>query len=126
MAISTYPLSSSGLKSYQSGTTGSATTITISSVNTSKTFVHSYPTGSAGSVGATGSIGGTLSPSGGSVATTAGGGAAGGGTMANYSGTTSFSGGTTNLTSAEYGVYLTSSTTLVSTGACFYQVIEYN
>jgi hypothetical protein len=40
-----------------------------------------------------------------------------------HSGT--LSGGTTDLTAAEYGVYLSNSTTLVATGPCRYEVIEY-
>ena len=37
----------------------------------------------------------------------------------------SISGGTTSLTAAVYGAYLTNSTTLTVTGPCQYQIIEY-
>ncbi len=38
---------------------------------------------------------------------------------------TNISGGSTNLVSANYGVYLSSSTNLVATGPCRYEVVEY-
>lgn len=38
---------------------------------------------------------------------------------------TSISGGANNLVSASYGVYLSNSTTLVATGPCRYEVVEY-
>lgn len=38
---------------------------------------------------------------------------------------TSISGGSNNLVSAVYGVYLSNSTTLVATGPCRYEVVEY-
>jgi hypothetical protein len=40
--------------------------------------------------------------------------------------TTSISGGTTNLIAGVNGAYLSNSTTLVVTGACRYEVVEYN
>jgi hypothetical protein len=126
MAIGTYPSSSSGIKSIQSGSTASAGSITISSVNTAKAFVHSYSSGSSGSIGVTGNLTGTLTASGGSMNAGGGGGSDSGGTMPNYVGTRTFSAGSTSLTSAEYGVYLTNATTLTATGACLWQVVEYN
>jgi len=38
---------------------------------------------------------------------------------------TNISGGSNNLVSANYGVYLSNSTTLVATGPCRYEVVEY-
>lgn len=38
---------------------------------------------------------------------------------------TSLTGGSTSLTSAVYGVYLTSSTNIYATGPCRYEVVEY-
>jgi hypothetical protein len=38
---------------------------------------------------------------------------------------TNLSGGTTDLTSAAYGAYLTGNTTLVVTGPCRYEIVEY-
>jgi hypothetical protein len=124
MTIKSYPTVSSAIKSIQSGTTASSGAITISSVNTLKSFVTSFSTGSAGTVATNSSESGTLTPSGGSVATAANG-AMGGGSFPNFIGTRSLSGGSTSLTSAEYGVSLTNSTTLTATGACRWQVVEY-
>jgi hypothetical protein len=124
MTIKSYPAFSSAIKSMQMGTSASAGAITISSVNTLKSFVTSFSTGSAGTVATNSSESGTLTPSGGSVAT-ASNGAMGGGSFPNFIGTRSLSGGSTSLTSAEYGVSLTNSTTLTATGACRWQVIEY-
>lgn len=124
MTIKSYPIVSSAIKSIQRGTTASSGAITISSVNTLKSFVTSFSTGSAGTVATNSSESGTLTPSGGSVATQANG-AMGGGSFPNFIGTRSLSGGSTSLTSAEYGVSLTNSTTLTATGACRWQVVEY-
>jgi hypothetical protein len=65
-----------------------------------------------------------LTPSGGSVATAANG-AMGGGSFPNFIGTRSLSGGSTSLTSAEYGISITNSTTLTASGACRWQLVEY-
>ena len=124
MAMKSYPAASSGIKSIQRGLSASAGNITISTVDTSKTFVTSFSTGSAGTVATNSSESGTLTPSGGSVATQANG-AMGGGSFPNFIGTRSLSGGSTALTSAEYGISLTNSTTLTATGACRWQVVEY-
>ena len=60
MGVASFPASGGGLssvvKSLQTGTASSSGTITISAVNTSKTFVTSVSTGSAGQVAASGSI----------------------------------------------------------------------
>jgi len=124
MTIKTYPATSSGIKSIQRGSTASSGPITISSVNVTKSFATSFSTGSAGTVAINNSESGTLTPSGGSVATQ-GNAASGTGSFPNFIGTRSLSGGSTSLTSAEYGVTLTNSTTLTATGACRWQVIEY-
>ena len=125
MSIQVYPEVASGIKSVQRGSTASAGAITVSSVNTAKSFVTSFSTASAGTVATNSSESGTLTPSGGSVATQANG-AMGGGIFPNFIGTRSLSGGSTSLTSAEYGVTLTNSTTLTATGACRWQLVEYN
>jgi len=128
MSISLFPLSVSTIKSIQRGSTASAGNITISSVDTNKSFVRSFSTSSAGTIQLVGSESGTLSPSGGSIVGPGGGGGAvsGGGTFANYAGTRSFSGGTTSITVQEYGVYITNSTTITATGACRWEVVEYS
>lgn len=60
MGIATFPASSSGLasvvKSIQRGTASTAGNITITSVDTTKTQVLSFSTGSAGTVAATGTV----------------------------------------------------------------------
>ena len=125
MSIQIYPTVPSGIKSVQRGLASSAGAITVSSINTAKSFVTSFSTGSAGTVATNSSESGTLTPIGGSVATQANG-AMGGGIFPNYAGTRSLSGGSTSLTSAEYGVTITNSTTLTATGACRWQLVEYN
>lgn len=124
MGIKVYPTVSSAIKSIQRGSTTSSGTITISAVDTTKSFVNSFSNGSAGTVATDSSESGTLNPSGGNVGT-GGNGAGGGGSFPNFIGTRSLSGGSTSLTSASYGVTLTNSTTLTATGACRWEVIEY-
>ncbi len=122
--IQTYPSVYYGIKSVQRGSTASSGSITISAVNTLKTFVRSYSTGSAGTVSTDSNEQGTLTPIGGSCSST-GNGANASGSWPQYSGTRTFAGGTTALTSKEFGVYLSNSTTLTATGACRWEVIEY-
>jgi hypothetical protein len=122
-----YPIASSPIKSIQRGSASSAGNVTISSVNTSKSFVRSFSTGFAGTVAGTGSTSGTYNPSGGNIFASGGGGfISGGGSAPTYSGTRSLSAGGTSLTSARYGAYLSNSTTLVVDGACRWEVVEYN
>jgi len=124
MSIKQYPETSQAIKSIQIGSTASSGSITISSVDISKSFVISFSTGSAGTVAINSSESGTLTPAGGSCASQ-GNGSNSGGSWPQYNGTRSLSGGSTSLYSAEYGVHLTNSTTLIATGACRWQVIEY-
>lgn len=128
MGIATFPAASaSPIKSIQRGYAASAGTITISSVNTAKAFVRGFSDGSAGYAGATGTDSGTLSPTGGGIVTpTTGNVRVDPSSFPTYSGTRTFSAGTTNLTSSEFNVYLTNSTTLTATGACYWEVVEYN
>lgn len=127
MGSKIYPINSSPIKSIQRGSASSAGSVTISSVNSSKAFVRSFSTGSAGTVAGTGNTSGTYNPSGGNIFGSGGGGfISGGGSAATYSGTRSLSAGATSLTSARYGAYLSNSTTLVVDGACRWEVIEYN
>jgi len=130
MALATYPAVASPVKLVQRGQAVSAGTITITAVDTTKTFVRSFSEGSAGSVAAAGSITGTLSPAGGSVRGGGGGNYGANnvvtGSFASYSGTRTLAGGTTDVTAKQMGVYLTGSTTLVATGACRWEVVEYN
>jgi hypothetical protein len=126
MVISTFPVASSGIKLVQRGQAVSAGSITITAVDTTKTFVRSFSEGAAGTVATNSSATGTLNPSGGSTAAPGGGVQinAGGG-FPSYSGTRTLSGGSTDATTKQMGVYLSNSTTLVATGACRYEVVEF-
>jgi len=127
MGNAVYPIvsaSSSPIKSVQRGNAASAGSVTISSVNTAKSFVTSFSNNSAGSVGITGTNAGTLSP-GGEIVGTNGSQGQSGGNWGSYSGTRTITPGTTSLTTKLFGAYLTDSTTLTVTGACYWQIVEY-
>jgi hypothetical protein len=128
MAAFLFPESISTIKSVQRGSAAGAGNVTISSIDTNKSFIRSFSTSSAGSAQLVGNESGTLNPSGGSIVGPGGGGGAvaGGGTFANYAGTRSFSGGTTSVTVQEYGAYIVNSTTITTTGACRWEVVEYS
>jgi hypothetical protein len=128
VGIATIPASSgSAIKSIQRGYAASAGTITISSVDTNKAFVRGFSDGSAGSAGATGTESGTLSPTGGGIAYPSTGFVRlDPSSFPTYSGTRTFSAGATDLTSSEFNVYFTNSTTITATGACYWEVVEYN
>ena len=218
MGTTAYPAdggADTSIKSVQRGVAASAGSITISSVNMSKTICQSFPTSAGGTVGGTGSVptatltstGGDTSPFGYATSTVArpvgvnnvpftaanknasyyqGGyfatfkfpagtriGAGGrygttpiyspvafnqsvrvsgtyfvdgypntptvnGSASINYSTAVNaaptqtiakpsqtISGGTTNIIAKEYGIYLSNATTIVATGPCRYEVIEY-
>jgi hypothetical protein len=163
----------SAVKSVQRGEAVSAGTITISSVDTTKTQVSSFSTGAAGTVAATGSVGASTGNTAysywGSYTTmnvNQGNGQATwpatfpanityenyfNGPHAQYGGrygqtlnayyfsyatatntlsyislgASNITGGSTNVTSAAYGAYLSGATSLVVTGPCRYEVVEY-
>jgi hypothetical protein len=145
------PTVSGAIKSIQRGEAIVAGSITISSVDISKTTVNFYSTTSSG----TASVQGTLSGMSGAiaiadasvqnsinvsgytagasaVATNTGGSNAylvlSGGSITGTNMSTNaqtFSGGSTNLIMQNNGAYLSNSTTLVATGPCRYEVIEY-
>jgi hypothetical protein len=123
-------VSASPLKSVQRGLASAAGNITISAVNPAKTIINSFSTSSAGTVATTGSITGTLNPSGGNVsgqsAAVSGNGGNQTGSFASYPVSLSISGGSTDLTTAQYGAYLVDATTIATTGPCRYEVIEFN
>jgi len=130
MGIATFPLTGgSGIKSIQRGTAAVAGNITINAVDVSKTVVNSFSTSSDGTVAARGTMGGTstfvnnYNSQGNASRPTDGSGDAQNTRTINHAST--LSGGTTDVTVAEYGVYLSNSTTLVATGPCRYEVIEY-
>jgi hypothetical protein len=125
MAYSTFPATSSIIKSVQRGSTASAGNVTISTINISKSFVNSFSVASAGSIGTNSSTSGTLTPSGGNVSVSSPSFNPAGGSFPNYVGTRSYSGGSTSLTSASFGAYIANSTTITTTGACRWEVVEY-
>lgn len=133
MVSNIYPAASGGggIKSVQRGQAVSSGNITITAVDTTKTFVRSFSEGAAGTVTSTSTTSGTLTPSGGSVVGITynyGGGAymvTQGGSMPSFVGTRTLAGGTMDATTKEMGVYLSNSTTLVATGACRWEVVEF-
>jgi len=145
-----------GIKSVQRGLAGSGGTVTISSVDTSKAFVTVYGTASSGTVAASGSINASswtdwipgnpdlgnivnalnfptnasrLIRSQGTAVNQPFGNNTAGAAGANYSITansTNLSGGSTNLVAAIVQGYLNSSTELIVSGACRWEVVEFN
>lgn len=128
MASNIFPSNVSPIKLIQRGLASSAGSITITAIDTTKSFIRSYSTGSAGTIGATGTESGTLSPTGSySFGGTGGGNASnGGGSFPSFAGTRTTSAGTTSLTVVEYGAYIANSTTITATGACRWEVVEYS
>ena len=143
-----------GIKSVQRGQAVSSGNIVITSVDTAKTFVRSISEGASGTVAtnstaASGS--GTIDASSstfsllgmpdgvnrppGASTVTATSGSSGlawtvSTTITNPSkavttGTQALSGGTMDATTKQFGVYLSNSTTLVATGACRWEVVEF-
>ena len=133
MVISQFPAAAGGgIKLVQRGQAVSSGNITITAVDTTKTFVRSFSEGAAGTVASNSASTGTLSPTGGSLPaqTTQQSGYvyAGntGGSFATYAGTRTLAGGTMDATTKQMGVHLSNSTTLVATGACRWEVVEFN
>jgi hypothetical protein len=132
MVIATFPAATGGgIKLIQRGQAVSAGNITITAVDTTKTFVKSFSEGAAGTVASNSTETGTLTSSGGDLA---GSGITQGafnsatnvaGSFSSYVGTRTLSGGTMNAITKNMGVYLSNSTTLVATGACRYEVVEF-
>jgi hypothetical protein len=118
-----------GVKLIQRGEALSAGTISITAVNTAKTFVRSFSTGSAGTVASDSTETGTLNPSGGNLPGVTGGplqiAGNNGVVFPSFVGTRTLGSGTMAMTAKEFGVYLDSSTTLEATGACRWEVVEF-
>lgn len=126
MGIAVFPAAAGGgIKSVQRGQAVSAGNITITAVDTTKTFVRSFSEGASGTVASNSSSTGTLTPSGGDTARFGQQNGIGTGSFASYSGTRTLSGGTMDATTKQMGVYLSNSTTLVATGACRWEVVEF-
>ena len=147
MAINTYPAVASPVKSVQRGSAAGAGTVTITAIDISKSMVNIFGTASSGTVSASfnmsmnaGSVrlighsnaannyGSTAMPS---DAT-----AYGGQSQASWnawykdqsvnSGTASVGAGSTNLIAGVVQGYLSNSTSLVVSGPCRYEVVEFN
>jgi hypothetical protein len=125
MSYSTFPASSSIIKSIQRGSSAAAGNVTISSINVSKSFINSFSNGSAGSIATNSSTNGTYTPQGGNFGQYSQSYNPGSGNWPNLVGTRSFSGGSTSLTASSYGAYIIDSTTIALTGACRWEVVEY-
>ena len=154
MASAVFPAPSSGggIKSVQRGSAGGAGNVTITAVDLSKSFVNVFGTASSGTVAASGSINsssGTLASANANLRRSGGGGnntstwtitetAAlengnyrwfGAVELPNQSinlNSTSLSGGSNNLVAAVVQGYLASTTTLTVSGACRWEVVEFN
>ena len=129
MGISVFPAAAGGgIKLVQRGNATSSGNITITAVNTAKAFVTFVSQGSAGTVATDSVSTGTLSPSTGQIVTSYGNNNFGANTVGGFptlSGTRTLSGGTMDATTKQMGVYLSNSTTLVATGACRWEVVEF-
>ncbi len=155
MAIATIPAVASPVKSVQRGSAAGAGSVTITSVDIAKSFCNIFGTTSSGTVAATGAVGGITGTIGGNVGARTGTvyyrtrnytgnqgnyGAAGPGVAqnanvslsapslsGNLSGNASnITGGTNNLVAAVVQGFLANATTLTVSGACRYEVVEFN
>jgi hypothetical protein len=136
MGINQFPQASAGIssvvRSIQRGEAVSSGSITISSVDTTKTQVTSFSTGAAGSAAVNGSMRIKLASGSAYPSDSAEGHYQQGGfgryTFAHFSifgASNVISGGTSTLTAASHGAYLSNATTLVVTGPCRYEIVEY-
>jgi len=124
--------SGGGIKSVQRGVyAGAGGTITITSVDITKSVISTVSKSSAGTVAATGNITGTLTSSGGTPITP--GTTFGqlnttyyGASFPSYVGTRALSAGTTSLITKQYSAVITNATTITADGPCEWQVVEYN
>ena len=125
------PSAGGGIKLVQRGTAASAGNITITGVDTTKAFVTFVSQGASGTVATNSNLGlvgpspeiggfGKAKPSGASdvSSNTTNGERA-------WSISAGMSGGTMDATTKQMGVYLSNSTTLVATGACRWEVVEF-
>ena len=151
MAINTYPAVASPVKSVQRGSAAGAGTVTITAIDISKSFVNVQGTVGSGTVSASfnmsmnagnvllvGARPGSANPYGQGfrpntssslTASYTGGGmgnAAWQQTVAVNSGNASVGAGSNNLIAGQIQGYLSNSTSLVVSGACRWEVVEYN
>lgn len=142
MAINTFPAVASPVKSVQRGSAGGAGSVTITAVDIAKSFCNVFGTTSSGTVAASGAVSGITGNIGSSDITGANhytstyriqnNGGYGGGRIGRFDGTTftgnasNITGGTTNLVAAVVQGFLANSTTLTVSGACRWEVVEFN
>ena len=152
MALSTYPAVASPVKSIQRGSAGGAGSITITTISPSKATLQVFGTASSGTVSA--SFGLSQAASGnvqlegtgmyhpnnfGSIQNPTGatiyGGNVNGNSGANFAwykaaavnaANYNVNAGSNNLVSAVVSGYISDATTIVVTGACRWEVVEYN
>ena len=141
MAINTFPAVASPVKSVQRGSAAGAGTVTITSVDISKSFVNIQGTIGSGTVAATGAVAGIT----GNIASANvahfnnyastfryGNNGLSGYQIGRVAATTftgnasNISGGTNNLVAGQIQGYLSNATSLVVSGACRWEVVEYN
>ena len=126
MAISVVPtVSGGGIKLVQRGSVGGSGNVTITAVDITKSFVNVFGTASSGTVSMSGSIPETSISSNSRTGTNNG----RNHYIANATLTfpaTSLTGGTNNLVAAVVQGFLANSTTLTVSGACRWEVVEFN
>jgi hypothetical protein len=136
MGIDQFPAAASGIstvvRSIQRGVASSAGSITVSSVDVNKSQVTSFSTGAAGSAAINGSLRIKLQSGASTPSSTAEGSYTQGGFgrytwnyFTVFGATQTISGGESTLTAASHGAYLSGATTLVVTGPCRYEIVEY-
>lgn len=147
MGIASIPSAGGGgIKSVQRGSAAGAGTVTITAVDINKSFVTVFGTASSGTVAASGSLSGglnstsmsgnaSLNQSAGpqsnshygahNASSAISGSISGNVNAANFTGA-NLSGGSNNLVAAVVQGYLSDSTSLVVSGACRWEVVEFN
>ena len=149
MAINTYPAVASPIKSVQRGSAAGAGTVTITAVDINKSFVNIQGTSSSGTVAVSGGINAASGANNAMNISKNRGINAGGYGNWRYGGAsntatsvfsdfmsvnagsfninaTNINAGSNNLVAAQVQGYLSNSTSLVVSGACRWEVVEYN
>ena len=128
MGIATFPAAAGGgIKSVQRGLAAGSGTVTITAVDINKSFVTVFGTASSGTVAASGSTGAATANTNQNQKL-----ADGNATQRDFNSALTISlpsltipGGTNNLVAAVVQGYLSSSTQLVVSGACRWEVVEF-
>ena len=119
-----------GVKSVQSGVTGSSGNITITSVDITRSIILSVSKGSSGTVAATGTVGassitGNIAMKGDISGNNLGSTNTYNLPITGTSAASDISGGVTNLTTKQYSARLTTGTNIYTDGPVEWQVVEY-